>query len=137
MTFMSAAARGASSGFTTARRADLGPIGLSALGHLLPSPRLSAAQIQADVLLVYTLDTSFRIQGRGYGPLAAISLGVVPDRDAYITSTASALFIDVRTGFVYGVAEATAKHRGSPISGALEAPATRSASRPSSRHSIS
>jgi len=74
--------------------------------------RLPAAQIQADVLLVYTLDTSFRIQGRGYGPLAAISLGVVPDRDAYITSTASALFIDVRTGFVYGVAESTAKTSG-------------------------
>jgi hypothetical protein len=74
--------------------------------------RFSAAQIQADVLLVYTLDTSFRIQGRGYGPLAAISLGLVPDRDAYITSTASALFIDVRTGFIYGVAEATAKATG-------------------------
>ncbi len=74
--------------------------------------RLPAAQIQADVLLVYTLDTSFRIQGRGYGPLAAISLGVLPDRDAYITSTASALFIDVRTGFVYGVAESTAKTSG-------------------------
>ena len=74
--------------------------------------RLSAAQIQADVLLVYTLDTSFRVQGRGYGPLTAISLGVVPDRDAYIMSTASALFIDVRTGFIYGVAEATAKASG-------------------------
>jgi hypothetical protein len=74
--------------------------------------RLSAAQLQADVLLVYTLDTSFRIQGRGYGALAAISLGLVPDRDAYITSTASALFIDVRTGFIYGVAEATAKTSG-------------------------
>ena len=74
--------------------------------------RLAAAQVRADVLLVYTLDTSFRIQGRGYGPLAAISLGVVPDRDAYITSTASALFIDVRTGFIYGVAEDTAKVSG-------------------------
>jgi hypothetical protein len=74
--------------------------------------RLSAAQIQADILLVYTLDTSFRIQGRGYGPLAVISLGVAPDRDAYITSTASAVFIDVRTGFIYGVAEATAKASG-------------------------
>ena len=74
--------------------------------------RLSAAQIQADILLVYTLDTSFRLQGRGYGPLTAISLGVVPDRDAYITSTASALFIDVRTGFIYGVAESTARTSG-------------------------
>jgi hypothetical protein len=91
--------------------------GVIPINRLLLPPRLesfddlrfSAAQIQADVLLVYTLDTTFRVQGRGYGPLAAISLGVVPDRDAYITSTASALFIDVRTGFIYGVAEATAK----------------------------
>jgi hypothetical protein len=74
--------------------------------------RLASAQVQADIVLVYTLDTSFRIQGRGYGPLAAISLGVVPDRDAYITSTASALFIDVRTGFIYSVAESTAKASG-------------------------
>lgn len=74
--------------------------------------RLSAAKLQADVLMVYTIDTSFRIQGRSYGPLSAISLGLAPDRDAYITSTASALFADVRTGFVYGVAEATAKATG-------------------------
>ncbi len=74
--------------------------------------RLSAAKVQADVLLVYTIDTSFRVQGRGYGPLAVISLGLVPDRDAYITSTASAIFSDVRTGFVYGVAEGTAKATG-------------------------
>lgn len=74
--------------------------------------RLSAAKLQADVLLVYTLDTAFRINGRGYGPLTAISLGIVPDRDAHVTATASALFIDVRTGFIYGVAEATAKASG-------------------------
>jgi hypothetical protein len=74
--------------------------------------RLSAAKVQADVLLVYTLDTSFRVQGRAYGPLTAISLGLAPDRDAHVTSTASALFQDVRTGFVYGVAEATAQVSG-------------------------
>jgi hypothetical protein len=74
--------------------------------------RLSAAKVQADVLMVYTIDTSFRVQGRAYGPLSAISLGLAPDRDAYITSTASAIFTDVRTGFVYGVAEATAKATG-------------------------
>jgi hypothetical protein len=74
--------------------------------------RISAAKVQADVLLVYTLDTSFRVQGRAYGPLSVISLGLAPDRDAYITSTASALFTDVRTGFIYGVAEATAKATG-------------------------
>ncbi len=71
--------------------------------------RLAAAKVQADIVLIYTVDTSFRVLGRNYPPLSAISLGLRPDRDAYVTSTASALFIDVRTGFVYGVAEGTAK----------------------------
>lgn len=71
--------------------------------------RLAAAKLQADVLLVYTVDTSFEIKGRAYGPLTAISLGLIPDRDAYVTSTASAVFTDVRTGFTYGTAEATAR----------------------------
>jgi hypothetical protein len=74
--------------------------------------RLAGAKVQADILLIYTIDTSFRIQGKGYGPLTAISLGLIPDRDAFITSTASAILLDVRSGFVYGVAEATAKTAG-------------------------
>jgi hypothetical protein len=74
--------------------------------------RLSAAKLQADVLLIYTVDTTFNVQGRGYGPLAAISLGIVPDRDANVTSTASAILTDVRTGYIHGVAEATAKATG-------------------------
>jgi hypothetical protein len=74
--------------------------------------RVAGAKIQADILLVYTIDTSFRIQGKGYGPLSAISLGIIPDRDAYITATASAILVDVRSGFVYGVAETTAKKSG-------------------------
>lgn len=94
--------------------------GVAPIGRLLLPPnleslddlRLSAAKVQADVLLVYTLDTSFRVQGRAYGPLSVISLGLAPDRDAHITSTASALFTDVRTGFIYGVAEATEKATG-------------------------
>jgi hypothetical protein len=74
--------------------------------------RLAAAKLQADVVLVYTVDTTFRVQGRAYGPLSVISLGLAPDRDAYITSTASAIFTDVRTGYTYGVAESTAKAAG-------------------------
>jgi hypothetical protein len=74
--------------------------------------RLSAAKVQADVLLVYTVDTLFTVHGRAYGPLSLISLGLAPDRDANVTSTASAVFTDVRTGFTYGVAEATAKATG-------------------------
>ncbi|MGH8503248.1 MAG: hypothetical protein ACREVE_12410 [Gammaproteobacteria bacterium] len=74
--------------------------------------RLAAANVQADVLLIYTIDTTFRIEGRAYGPLSVISLGLIPNRDAHITSTASAIFKDVRTGFVYGLAESTAKASG-------------------------
>lgn len=50
----------------------------------------------------------FRLQGKVYAGLAVFSLGILPDRDAKVTSTASALLIDVRTGYVYGLAEATA-----------------------------
>lgn len=95
--------------------AGLAPINKLLLPATLDSVddlRASAAKVQADVLLVYTIDTAFRVQGRGYGPLTAISLGLVPDRDAFITSTASALIMDVRTGFVYGLAESTAKTSG-------------------------
>jgi hypothetical protein len=95
--------------------AGLAPINRLLLPATLDSVddlRASAAKVQADILLVYTIDTSFRVQGRGYGPLTAISLGLVPDRDAYITSTASAVLMDVRTGFIYGLAESTAKTSG-------------------------
>jgi hypothetical protein len=67
--------------------------------------RLAGAKVQADVLLIYTIDTTFRVLGRQYAKLSPISLGLIPDRDAYVTATASAAFIDVRTGFVYGLAE--------------------------------
>jgi hypothetical protein len=74
--------------------------------------RVAGAQVQADILVVYTIDTSFRVQGKGYGPLTAISLGIIPDRDAHVTATASAVMVDVRSGFIYGVAEATASKSG-------------------------
>ena len=74
--------------------------------------RLSAARLQADVLLLYTVDTSFRMFGKVHRPLAILSLGIVPDRDAHVTATASALFIDVRTGFTYGLAQAQASEVG-------------------------
>jgi hypothetical protein len=78
----------------------------------LDSLRVAAAKMQADIMLVYTLETSFKIQGRGYGPVSVISLGVVPDRDAYVTSTASAVFTDVRTGYIYGTVESSAQVSG-------------------------
>jgi len=69
--------------------------------------RLSAAQLHADLLLVYTLDTVFRIKDHDIGPLGIISLGFLPNREARITTTASAVLFDVRTAYVYGLVEAT------------------------------
>ncbi len=70
--------------------------------------RESAAMLKADLLLVYTLDTGFRIENTDIGPLALVSLGFLPNKKASVTATASAALFDVRTGFVYGVAESTA-----------------------------
>jgi hypothetical protein len=69
--------------------------------------RTAAAQLRADVVLVYTLDTSFRTETLQIGPLQTVSLGFFPNKEAHVTATCAAAFIDVRTGYVYGVAEAT------------------------------
>lgn len=71
--------------------------------------RLSAAKHQADILLIYTVDTAFHVKDKDYGPQASIKLGSGLDASAYVASTATAVFTDVRTGFVYGEAKATAK----------------------------
>lgn len=73
--------------------------------------RLAAASLKADILLAYTLDTTFRIDERDFGPMRLISLGMLPTKEAKITATASAALFDVRTGYVYGLAEATAQER--------------------------
>jgi len=69
--------------------------------------RLGAASLHADMLLLYTLDTSFKIRGQDIGPLAVVTLGFLPNKKAYVTTTASGVLFDVRTGYVYGVAEAS------------------------------
>lgn len=71
--------------------------------------RVAAASVHADMLLVYTLDTAFNIRGQDVGPLSLISLGFLPNKRAYVTTTASAMLVDVRSGYVYGLAESTAK----------------------------
>jgi hypothetical protein len=69
--------------------------------------RQSAARLRADLLLVYSLDTRFNVENTDVGPLALISLGFLPTKKAKVAATASAVVFDVRTGFVYGVAEST------------------------------
>lgn len=93
--------------------------GIAAVGQLsrvlLPAQlnssrelRTAAAQLRGDVLLAYTLDTAFRTDTLRIGPLQAVSLGFFPNKKANVTATCAAVFIDVRTGYVYGVAEASA-----------------------------
>lgn len=73
--------------------------------------RLAAAGLKADILLIYSIDTRFAVESTEIGPLGLISLGFVPNKNAQVTTTASAAFFDVRSGFVYGLAEATAREQ--------------------------
>lgn len=70
--------------------------------------RYAAAQLQADVLLVYTLDTVFYDKDAAV-PISLITLGLAPTKVTQVLTTASAVLVDTRTGYVYGVAEASAK----------------------------
>ena len=70
--------------------------------------RVAAAKLKTDILLVYSFDTRFNVESTDVGPFQLISLGFLPNKKAHVTTTASAALFDVRTGFVYGVAEYTA-----------------------------
>ena len=90
---------------------DVVPLGRALIPQKLDSHkqlRLSAAQLHADLLLVYTLDTAFRIKDHDVGPLGVITLCFLPNHEARITATASAVLFDVRTAYVYGLVEAAA-----------------------------
>lgn len=68
--------------------------------------RRMAAQLQADLTVIYTVNTSFRSEDEA-PLLTAISLGLIPTRVDSITATATAVMIDTRSGYLYGTAEAT------------------------------
>jgi hypothetical protein len=70
--------------------------------------RGAAASAQADMLLIYTFDTEFGTENK-VAPLGLITLGLFPDREARVTSTASAALLDTRNGYIYGLTEATGK----------------------------
>lgn len=71
--------------------------------------RTAAARLKADVLLIYTFDTAFQAGEQHFRPLNVIALGFLPNKEVTVTTTASAAIFDVRTEFLYGLAEATAK----------------------------
>lgn len=70
--------------------------------------RNAAAELQADMLLVYTFDTRFG-EHKTVPALGVITLGLFPDTEARVTSTVSTALIDTRTGYIYGVTETTAR----------------------------
>lgn len=77
--------------------------------NTLDDLRLAAAKNLADLLVVYTVDTQFEIDGRALAPLADLSTGKAPDGSAAIRSGAVAVLIDVRSGYRYGQVEASAR----------------------------
>jgi hypothetical protein len=68
--------------------------------------RQAASSMQADLLLIYTLDTNFYVRDLAK-PVTVASLGLTPSQQARVTTTASAVLMDTRNGYVYGLAEAT------------------------------
>lgn len=93
--------------------------GVAPLGRLLlPSNastirdlRAPAAKLRADLLLIYSVDTDFSVEGRSLGPLSAISLGFIRNKKANVTATVAGALVDVRTGFIYGLSEASASEQ--------------------------
>lgn len=84
--------------------AELLPASFESLDDL----RLAAAKMQVDILLAYTVDTTFKTAARQYEPRSKLSLGDKPG-EAAVASTISAVFIDVRTGFTYASTQAQAQ----------------------------
>ena len=71
--------------------------------------RLAAAKLHNDLLVVYTIDASFSIDDHEIGPFGVITLGLLPNREATVTSSASAIIYDVGSGYIYGLADGIAK----------------------------
>jgi hypothetical protein len=70
--------------------------------------RTAAAQLQGDIVVMYTIDTSFRTESGPIPGLQLVSVGMFPGKKAKVSSTCAVALLDTRTGFVYGVAESTA-----------------------------
>lgn len=65
--------------------------------------RGAAGALHADMLFVYTYDTTFRNDDFA-GPLMVVTLGIFPGRTAKVSTTASGLLLDTRTGYIYATA---------------------------------
>jgi len=93
--------------------------GIATLGRLVTPGKLdsdqelrrAAASLQCDLLLVYTFDTTFHDRDLA-SPISVITLGLAPTQATKVVTTASAVLLDTRNGYVYGLAEASATRKG-------------------------
>lgn len=89
--------------------------GIAPMSRLLLPPTLqndlqlrqAAAKLHADMLLIYTFDTTFS-KNQLAQPLNVVTLGLSPTKTIRVTTTASAILMDTRNGYLYGMAEGTA-----------------------------
>jgi hypothetical protein len=72
--------------------------------------REAAARLKADMVLLYTFDTSFHDNDASVA-LNVITLGLSPTRRVFVHVSASALLMDTRTGFIYAALEANEKRK--------------------------
>lgn len=72
--------------------------------------REAAARLKADMVLLYTFDTSFH-DNDALVALNVVTLGLSPTRKVFVRVAASALLIDTRTGFIYAALEANEKRQ--------------------------
>ena len=72
--------------------------------------RKAAATLGADMVLLYTFDTVFHVDD-GMRPLTVVSLGLFPTKVATVTTTASSLLMDVRSGYIYATGETTSQRK--------------------------
>ena len=70
--------------------------------------REAAARLKADMILLYTLDTTFHENDMS-ATLNTITLGLSPTRRVFVRVSASALIVDTRTGFIYAALETNEK----------------------------
>jgi hypothetical protein len=73
--------------------------------------RRAAAQLQCDMILVYTFDTAFFDRDLAR-PLSVVTLGLSPTQSTKVVTTASAVLMDTRNGYIYGLAEASSRKGG-------------------------
>lgn len=73
--------------------------------------REAAARLHADLLFIYTFQTTNRDEGE-YPILALLTLGFAPTISYRVDTTLSGMLVDAKTGYVYGTLETTAKEEG-------------------------